>query len=206
FGHSGVMRNAPSYRPLVDLETNEERHIIMTYRLNRLCIKKLVAHLKPDLLPGLRNPHAIPRTVQVLSVLHFLASGSFQVTVGLAAGSSQPKFCEVLQDVLDAILMHVHRYIRFSLPPDFPTVKAAFYNISKVPHVIGAIDGTRIALVPPRINEQVYRNRKSTYSLNVQVVCLADQYITHVNAKFLHLEEQQCPCNDVTATGRKGLA
>ncbi|KAJ1109612.1 hypothetical protein NDU88_006972 [Pleurodeles waltl] len=34
-------------------------------------------------------------------------------------------------------------------------------------------------------NEQVYRNRKSYHSTNVQMVCLADQYISHVKAKYL---------------------
>ncbi|KAJ1218500.1 hypothetical protein NDU88_006078 [Pleurodeles waltl] len=33
-------------------------------------------------------------------------------------------------------------------------------------------------------NEQVYRNRKSYHSMNVQMVCLAHQYISHVNAKY----------------------
>ncbi|KAJ1089670.1 hypothetical protein NDU88_002818 [Pleurodeles waltl] len=37
---------------------------------------------------------------------------------------------------------------------------------------------------PPRRSEQLYRNRKSYHSMNVQMVCLADQYISHVNAKF----------------------
>ncbi|KAJ1192609.1 hypothetical protein NDU88_001916 [Pleurodeles waltl] len=37
---------------------------------------------------------------------------------------------------------------------------------------------------PPHRSEQVYRNRKSYHSMNVQMVCLADQYISHVNAMF----------------------
>ncbi|KAJ1167742.1 hypothetical protein NDU88_008131 [Pleurodeles waltl] len=37
---------------------------------------------------------------------------------------------------------------------------------------------------PPHRSEQVYRNPKSYNSMNVQMVCLADQYISHVNAMF----------------------
>ncbi|KAJ1214407.1 hypothetical protein NDU88_002026 [Pleurodeles waltl] len=33
-------------------------------------------------------------------------------------------------------------------------------------------------------SEQVYRNQKSYHSMNVQMACFADQYISHVNAKF----------------------
>ncbi|XP_069077663.1 putative nuclease HARBI1 [Pleurodeles waltl] len=155
------MRNAPVYWPLVDLETMKECHIIMTYRLNRVPIKELVAQLELDLLPALRNPHAISPTVPVLAILHFLSSRLFQVTVGLAAEMSQPKFSKVLQNVLDALLKLVNSYIRFPPRAELPTVKAVFYNISHIPHVIGAIDWTHIALVPQRANELVYRNQKS---------------------------------------------
>ncbi|KAJ1088069.1 hypothetical protein NDU88_001228 [Pleurodeles waltl] len=37
---------------------------------------------------------------------------------------------------------------------------------------------------PPHRSEQVYRNRKNYHSMNVQMVCLAVQYICHVNAMF----------------------
>ncbi|XP_069083632.1 putative nuclease HARBI1 [Pleurodeles waltl] len=178
------MRYELLYRPLVDLETMEERHIMMTYRLNYLTIRKLFAQLQPDLLPALRKPNVIVPTVQVLSVLHVLASGSFQVNVELAAEMSQPMFSLVLQDMLDALLKHVDRYLRVPQHPEPNIVKAAFYSIAHVPHVIGAINGTHIAVVPLRANEQVYRNRKSTYLINVQMVCLADQYMSHVTVKF----------------------
>ncbi|KAJ1128563.1 hypothetical protein NDU88_006940 [Pleurodeles waltl] len=75
-------------------------------------------------------------------------------------------------------------YIIFPEEGDLPTVKGDFYALGHIPNIIGAIDGTHVALVPPKDDEQVYRNRKSYHSMNVQVVCLADQYISHVNAKF----------------------
>ncbi|XP_069083640.1 putative nuclease HARBI1 [Pleurodeles waltl] len=175
------MRNAPVYRSLVIRANLEEQHIIQTYRLNRQMIMVLVTQSEPDLLPAIRHPSAIPPTAQVLSVLHFLASGSFQIIVGLAKGMSQPMFINVLRD---ALLQYVRSYIRFSNRADVATVNAAFYDLAHVPHVIEATDGTHIALVPPRRSEEVYRNRKNFYFTNVQVVCLADQYITQVTARF----------------------
>ncbi|KAJ1163737.1 hypothetical protein NDU88_004190 [Pleurodeles waltl] len=62
-------------------------------------------------------------------------------------------------------------------------VKADFYAMGHIPNIIGAIDGTHIAFVPPLKNELLIRNRKSFHSMNVQMVCPADQYISHVNAK-----------------------
>ncbi|KAJ1115614.1 hypothetical protein NDU88_003836 [Pleurodeles waltl] len=67
---------------------------------------------------------------------------------------------------------------------DLATVKGDFYALGHIPNIIGAIDGTHVALVPPHRSEQVYRNQKSYHSMNVQMVCLADQYISHVNAMF----------------------
>ncbi|KAJ1199895.1 hypothetical protein NDU88_003727 [Pleurodeles waltl] len=64
------------YRPLVDLSTMEERHVILTYTLDRATIQELCAQLEPDLMSAICHPTGIPPLVQVLSVLHFLASDS----------------------------------------------------------------------------------------------------------------------------------
>ncbi|KAJ1098726.1 hypothetical protein NDU88_003833 [Pleurodeles waltl] len=162
----------------------EERHVIVTYRLDRVTTHELCAQLEPDLMSAIRHPKGIPPLVQVLSVLHFLASGSFQTTVAIASGMSQPIFSNVLSRVLSALLKHMRSYIVFPQVEDLPTVKGDFYALGHIPNIIGAIDGTHVALVTPRRSEQMYRNWKSYHSMNVQKVCLADQYISHVNAKF----------------------
>ncbi|KAJ1188701.1 hypothetical protein NDU88_005458 [Pleurodeles waltl] len=161
----------------------EERHLIITYRLDRATIQELCTQLEPDLMSAIRHPKGIPPQVQVLSVLHFLASGSFQTTVTMASGMSQPMFSSVLSRVLSALLKHMQSYIVFPQVEDLPTVKGDFYALGHIPNIIGAIDGTHVALVPPHRSEQVYRNWKSYHLMNVQV-CLADQYISHVNAMF----------------------
>ncbi|KAJ1194623.1 hypothetical protein NDU88_003911 [Pleurodeles waltl] len=177
-------RNPLVYRLLVDLLTMEERHVIVTYRFDHATIQELCTQLEPDLMSPIRHPTGIPPDVHVLSVLHFLASGSFQTTVAMASGMSQPMFSNVLSRVLSALLKHVRRYIIFPQVEDLATVKGDFYALGHIPNVIGAIDGTHVALVPPHRSEQVYRNRKSYHSMNVQMVCLADQYISQVNAMF----------------------
>ncbi|KAJ1117144.1 hypothetical protein NDU88_005344 [Pleurodeles waltl] len=177
-------RNVPVYRPLVDLSTMEERHVILTYRLDRTTIQELCAQLEADLMSPIRQPTGILPLVQVLSVLHFFASGSFQSTVAISSGMSQSMFSKVLSRVLSALMKYMRSCIVFSEVGDLATVKGDFYALGHIPNIIGAIDGTHVALVPPRGSEQVYRNRKNYHSMNVQVVCLADQYISHVNAKF----------------------
>ncbi|KAJ1169979.1 hypothetical protein NDU88_001860 [Pleurodeles waltl] len=178
-------RHPPVYRLLLDLATMEDRHIILTYRLDRATITELCVKLEPDLISAIRQPTGIPPLVQILSVLYFLASGSFQVTVGLATRMCQSMFSIVLTRVLSALIKHIRSYIVFPLVEYLATVKADFYAMGHIPNIIGDIDGTYIAFAPPRRNEQVFRNGKSFHSsMNVQIVCLADQYISHVNAKY----------------------
>ncbi|KAJ1161954.1 hypothetical protein NDU88_002434 [Pleurodeles waltl] len=93
-------------------------------------------------------------------------------------------FSKVLSRVLSALMKYMQSYIVFPEVADLPTVKGDFYALGHIPNIIGAIDGTHVALVPPSGSEQVYRNRKSYHFMNVHVVCLSDQYISHVNAKF----------------------
>ncbi|KAJ1123689.1 hypothetical protein NDU88_002157 [Pleurodeles waltl] len=45
------------------------------YRFDRATIQELCTQLEPDLMSPIRHPIGIPPDVQVLSVLHFLASG-----------------------------------------------------------------------------------------------------------------------------------
>ncbi|KAJ1171755.1 hypothetical protein NDU88_003613 [Pleurodeles waltl] len=177
-------RHLPVYPPLVDLSTMEERHILVTYRLDRATIQELCAQLEPDLMSAIHHPTGIPTLVQDLSVFHFLASGTFQTIVAMASGMQQPMFSNVLSRVLSALLKHMCSYIVFPQVGDLPTVKGEVYALGHIPNIIGAIDGTHVAFVPPRRNEQVYRNGKSYHSMNVQMVRLADQYISHVNAKY----------------------
>ncbi|KAJ1115607.1 hypothetical protein NDU88_003829 [Pleurodeles waltl] len=131
-GHVRRWRHPPVYRPLVDLLTIKERHVIITYRLDRATIQELCTQLEPDLMSAIRHPTGIPPQVQVLSVLHFLASGSFQTTVAIASGMSQPMFSNILSRVLSALLKHMRSYIVFPQVEDLPTVKgdSGYPNLS----------------------------------------------------------------------------
>ncbi|KAJ1184721.1 hypothetical protein NDU88_001524 [Pleurodeles waltl] len=115
----------------------EEQHVIITYRLDRTTILELCAQLDPDLMSAIRHPTGIPPLVQVLSVFHFLASGSFQTTVAIASGMSQPMFSNVLSRVLSALLKHMRSYIVFLQVEDLPTVKGDFYALGHIPNIIG---------------------------------------------------------------------
>ncbi|KAJ1104885.1 hypothetical protein NDU88_002293 [Pleurodeles waltl] len=58
--HVRRWRNPPVYRPLVDLLTMEERHVIVTYRFDRATVQELCTQLEPDLMSPIRHPTGIP--------------------------------------------------------------------------------------------------------------------------------------------------
>ncbi|CAH1988999.1 unnamed protein product [Acanthoscelides obtectus] len=64
-----------------------------------------------------------------------------------------------------------------------------FWRIAQFPDVIGVIDCTHIAIVPPKIDDPVnpsiaYINRKGFHSVNVQAIFDSQLMLTNVNAKY----------------------
>ncbi|KAJ1172683.1 hypothetical protein NDU88_004527 [Pleurodeles waltl] len=133
--HLRRWRNPSLYRPLVDLLTMEERHLIITYRFDRATMQELCTQLEPDLISPIRHPTGIPPEVQVLSMLHFLASGSFQTTVAMRS------------------------YIVFLQVEDLATVKGSVHDAyilrnSSIPYVMGQLQRHRVWL----LGDSGYRN------------------------------------------------
>ncbi|KAJ8965380.1 hypothetical protein NQ317_015679, partial [Molorchus minor] len=52
------------------------------------------------------------------------------------------------------------------------------------PGTIGAIDGTHVAILKPRLEEHNFINRKGFHSLNVQIICDHKMLIRNINANF----------------------
>ncbi|XP_050707668.1 putative nuclease HARBI1 [Eriocheir sinensis] len=59
-----------------------------------------------------------------------------------------------------------------------------FLRIQNFPRVIGAIDGTHVAIKAPSVDEALYFNRKRYHSLNIQLVCDADGVILSYCSRF----------------------
>lgn len=50
--------------------------------------------------------------------------------------------------------------------------------------LIGAIDGTHIAILKPSAEEHNFINRKGYHSINVQIICDVNMKIININANF----------------------
>ncbi|XP_046402920.1 putative nuclease HARBI1 [Ischnura elegans] len=125
--------------------------------------------------------------IQVVA-LHFFAGGSYQRRVGqkYLHPMCQTEVCKSIRVVSDIINLHLMAaWVRYpQTQREKFAIKARFMEKIRFPGVIGAIDGTHIAIVPPENNrEHIYFNRKHFHSKNVQVVCDYDLKIIAVNAQ-----------------------
>uniref|UniRef100_A0A8D0CQB1 Putative nuclease HARBI1 n=1 Tax=Sander lucioperca TaxID=283035 RepID=A0A8D0CQB1_SANLU len=162
-----------------------EHKIIKRYRLSSHAILQLLEEIKEDIESLTQCSHSIPAVVKLLATLQILASGSFQTVIASAVGIWQSALSRVIAPALNTLLQCTSQYIHFPTTNDEITrIKQDFFNIGNFPNVIGTIDCIHIPTVPPSLQEHIYRNRKHTYSMNVQVVCDANMVITNVVAKF----------------------
>jgi len=123
---------------------------------------------------------------QLLVALRFYATGSFQLVVGDTFAISKSTVCHTVHRVTDAIASLRDRYVKFpSTVDEQRSTMQAFYNRSKMPGIIGAIDCTHVAIQSPGSDDaEIYRNRKNFFSINVQLVCEPTGYISDVVARW----------------------
>ena len=169
--------------PLDYLNDDELRQ---QYRLTRECIFDLCELLQDDLRRPTNRSRALPVHLQVTTALRLLASGSFQGVTGDTTGLSQPSVSKLLRSFTVALCRHRRQFINF--PEDaesIRTVKERFYEMSRMPNVLGAVDGSLIPIkAPSPETEHNFICRKGFHCMNVQAVCNADLLFTNVVVKF----------------------
>ncbi|KAF2904483.1 hypothetical protein ILUMI_01686 [Ignelater luminosus] len=111
--------------------------------------------------------------------MHFFAHGSYQKSIGKDnhCGLLQAGVSRCLKEVVRIINEHIaHRYVTFSNNSQAMTaVKTRFFEKLNFPGIVGCIDCTHIAIVPPPANNvkypaHVFMNRKGHYSINCQII------------------------------------
>lgn len=169
--------------PLVEYE---DRDFEIRYRLPKNLTVEIAEMLRPRLeyLDKRNNP--IPVIDQVLTALRYYATASFQLVVGDLFGIHQTSCGRIVKRVTIAICEKAKDFIRMpSSPEELRNAKLNFFIKKKFPNVIGVIDGSHIPIISPGkdVGEQ-YRNRKSFFSINTQVVGDADGKILDIVARW----------------------
>ena len=106
----------------------------------------------------------------LLCALRFFATGNLQTVNGDLIGIHQTTVSRIINCVSTAILQQLPRFISFS--QNLHETKRDFMNYSRIPSIIGAIDGTHVPIISPGgDNAELFRCRKGYFSINVQCVC-----------------------------------
>ncbi|CAI6356221.1 unnamed protein product [Macrosiphum euphorbiae] len=169
-----------------------ERAFVKKFRLTKGLVNILIDELRPNLEPPSRKS-AISIERKVLTALRFFASGSYQQDIGenRASSLSQPSVSKCIAEVCDTLNMPniFNKHVRFpSSLNELNHIRQEFTNVYGIPGVIGIIDCTHVAIVPPKADgpypEHIYVNRKNYHSINVQLICDLNMGIMNVNAKY----------------------
>ena len=151
------------------VERYDDQDFVARYRLPKAVVLEVVDCIKLDIERPTKRSGSVPAVLQVCATLQFLACGNFQRSTGDLHGLSKSSVSRSIHSVTAAISRR-RDYIKFSdSGPDLLKVKQGFERYAGFPNVIGAIDGTQIALKAPTDEEWIYVNRKGYHSLNVQV-------------------------------------
>ena len=161
-----------------------DANLLKRYRMPRPLLLELCHELEPVLGAQERDTD-LPVSIRLAAALRVYAEGNFQRVSGDLAGISQPSVSRAVAQVSAAIISTKLNMIAFpTTAQDRATTKAKFADKFGFPNVLGAIDGTHVAIKSPTINEHLYVNRHQRHSINVQAVCDANMLFTDVVAKF----------------------
>ncbi|XP_071581720.1 putative nuclease HARBI1 [Temnothorax nylanderi] len=126
------------------------------------------------------NNRGLPITpvFQLLISLRFYATASFQLVMGDVIKVSQPTISRIIFRVSTLLASHINVYIKMPLSAVKRIEnKRLFEELGRVgaiglPSISGAIDCTHIRLTHTRFQaiDEIFRNRKGYFSLNVQAV------------------------------------
>ncbi|KAJ3623608.1 hypothetical protein Zmor_004405 [Zophobas morio] len=163
------------------------------YRMTKELAQNIIDLVDPYIVPQTRCS-ALDTSVKVLTALRFFASGSYQLDIGKNVNSavSQASTSQCINEVVEALNQPqiFDEWVKF--PQNFRelnNIRNEFYQRYQFPGVIGCVDCTHVAIVPPKSNdavypEHIYVNRKNYHSINVQLVCDANLRILNVNARY----------------------
>ena len=155
------------------------------YRFSKNGVKHILRFIEDDLEVITNRNNPVPPLLQLLVTLRFYATGDFQMTDGDLFGIHQTTVQRIVHRISRLIASHSQTYIKFPSLDEQRARCIRFYEIAGFPGTIGLIDGTHIKIEKPATeNSELYRNRKSYFSINVQLMMTADFKIADIVSRW----------------------
>ena len=123
---------------------------------------------------------------QLLITLRFYATGTFQLVLADLIHIDKSTVCRIVHKVTAAIARLCPKYVKFpTTAVERRNEMNAFYRLSGLPGVLGAVDCTHVPIQSPGgVDAEIYRNRKGYFPVNVQLVSDSRGRITDVVARW----------------------
>lgn len=116
---------------------------------------------------------------------HQKPCGSLLTILGELSGVDKSTTSRLITKTIRAIARLHSEFIEMPSNADVQRLRESFYNISKFPRCIGALDCTHIRIQSPGGQDaERYRNRKDFFSHNVRVVCDSDLLIRNIVCRW----------------------
>ncbi|CAH2230139.1 jg12489 [Pararge aegeria aegeria] len=159
-------------------KTLDAHEFLLRFRLDKTQVESLLGEIYPHLRESGARNNGISPLHQLLLTLRFYALGSL-VSVGQFIGVSKSAANQIVRNVSCAITNLCSKYICIN------NTTEDFYKIAQFPQVLGVIDCTHIRIhISRRKVPEEYKNRKGSYSINVQAVCDANLMFMNIDSKW----------------------
>ena len=158
------------HRQLPDLSHYSDADFYQRFRFDKCSVQ----YLTEEFCTGLEsdtNNHPISTETKMLVTLRFLASNSLQQVIGDTFGMSKGVVNGIIWEVIPRIAGRMNDFIQMPTGDKEAKNFQAFYDLTGIPGVVGALDCTHVKVNVGREREGCFLNRKGYTSNNIQAVC-----------------------------------
>lgn len=165
------------------LEKYSNANFQLHFRLDKTSFLDLLNDLNFD---SQRNRHCdIPPVLQLAVSLQFYATGTYQYVIGELHDLSQPSICRIIRRISRKIAHLSRKFVMFPQSVERKSaITRSFQEKLRIPSVLGAIDCTHVRIKKPKVNGEIYINRKGYPSLNIQMVSSCEYEILNIVARY----------------------
>jgi hypothetical protein len=164
----------------------DELSFFRRFRLTKNTTLALLELIEEDLeFPNDINQSVSPMN-QLLTCLRYYATDGHLMAIADFTGMHTSTVSRIILRVSRAIASLGQRFIKMPEPDEqLQQTAQDFFVTARFPRVIGALDGTHVKIISPGGEDgEIFRNRKSYFSINVQAVCNAHLQILDVVARW----------------------
>ena len=165
------VRKEKIYRKSDHLSNLTDSEIQSRYRFSTNGINFLCNLLEEELERPTKRGHAMSVEDQILVTLRYLATGNFLQVIGDTMGYDKSCVSRTIDRVVGALMDAFQDFVVWPSEEEKKKIKRKFFEMRRMPGVVGCIDGTHVRIQAPSRDEASFVNRKGYHSINIQAVC-----------------------------------